>query len=219
MLTQNIKTMKIEVGEHIAADAVVQGTYWNGSRGCFIGCLTHSSVGNAAVVTERFGLPLPLVKICEHIFERLDVTEAVAFFAAIPDAIGNDGKDLSRLHWLFLIDTLKRMPIINQNVIDGLQLLANGKEWPQARSFARAAADAAADAAYAVARAANAAADAAYAVARAANAAANAAADAAYAAAYAAYTAAARAAYAADARAAEIRRQRDCVLQLMRDAK
>jgi hypothetical protein len=188
MLTKNHAELTAEVNAHIAADAVVQGTYWDEreGKGCFIGCLAHSS--DATVLQDRFGLPLPLVKICESIFEALAEADAKAFFASIPAAVGRDGKDLSRVHWAFLASELRALPATSVElravidpVIAGMDALASGGPWSK-------------DAAYAVARAA---ADAADAAVRAADAAY--AADAADAAAYAADAAARAAAYAADA--------------------
>jgi hypothetical protein len=229
MLSINTDTLRAEVAAHIAADAVVQGRYWKDGKGCFIGCLAHSR--DATVLGDRFGLPLPLVRICEGIFEALPADEAKSFFAAVPDAVGVDGKDLSRVHWAFLAEELRALPEVPpevQAVIDpviaGMDLLASGQKWPAAAYAARAAADAA-DAAYAAqaAYAADAAADAAHAARAAyADAAAYAAraSHAAAAAADAAARAAARAAaYAADAAraayAAVRRRQRDTILRLI----
>jgi hypothetical protein len=220
MLTKNHATLTAEVQAHITADAVIQGEYWDGSKGCFIGCLAHSS--DATVLQERFGLPLSLVKICENIFEALPAADAKAFFAAIPAAVGRDGKDLSRVHWKFLAAELRALPEVPENiqaviapVIKGMDLLAEGREWSRAAAHAAAyAARAAADAADAARAAARAAADAAYAAAHAAHAAARAA----RAAAHAAYAARA-AAYAAHAAYAAAReRQRDTILRLIGDA-
>jgi hypothetical protein len=159
MLTINTDLLRTEVAAHIAADAVVQGNYWEDGKGCFIGCLAHSA--NAEKLGERFGLPLPLVRICENIFESLPLDEAQAFFAAIPDAVGRDGKDLTRVHWAFLAFELRALPKVPDDihavidpVIAGMDLLAAGKEWPGA---ADAAVYAAASAASAAARAARAA--------------------------------------------------------------
>jgi hypothetical protein len=164
MLSINTDTLRAEVAAHIAADAVVQGHYWKDGKGCFIGCLAHSR--DATVLGDRFGLPLPLVRICEGIFEALPADEAKSFFAAVPDAVGVDGKDLSRVHWAFLAEELRALPEVPpevQAVIDpviaGMDLLASGQKWPAAARAAARAADAA-DAAYA-ADAADAAADAA----------------------------------------------------------
>ena len=200
MLTKNHETLAIEVARHIEADAVLQGTYWDGSRGCFIGCLAHSD--DASALGEMYGLPLPLVRICENVFEGLPAEEAKAFFAAIPDAVGRDGKDLTRVHWAFLASELRALPPVDaatQSVIDpviaGMDLLASGGEWSHNAAYAAQAAQAA-NAAYAAARAADAA--------RATNAA--------WAAAYAARSAADAAADAARLR------QRDTLLRLIAEA-
>ena len=147
MLTKNHDILTAEVQAHIAADAVIQGDYWDGSKGCFIGCLAHSS--DASVLCERFGLPLPLVRICENIFESLPYVAAKAFFAAIPGAVGRDGKDLTRVAWQFLAAELRALPGVSSYfqavidpVIEGMDLLASGEEWTGAYA-AYAAADAA----------------------------------------------------------------------------
>lgn len=244
MLTKNHETFTIEVKRHVEADAILQGRYWDGSHGCFIGCLAHSD--DASKLGELYGLPLPLVRICENIFEALPADEAKAFFAAVPDAVGRDGKDLTRVHWAFLASELRALPKVDDDtqsaidtVIKGMDVLASGGEWSR-----DAAADAAAYAAASAADAAASAADAADAAASAASAAyaadaaayaadaATYAADATYAAAHAARAAraahtartarAARAARAADAAyAAHVAtrlRQRDTILRLISEA-
>ena len=219
-LTKNTEILRAEVAAHINADALVRGAYWKpisnavGGYGCFISCLTHSSDPTPAF--ERFGLPVAVLRIAESIFEALPDSEGRAFFAALPDAVGRDGKDLSRVHWGFLAAELRAMPqapdaaqAVIDPVIEGMDLLFSGQQWPDARAAADAAyaaARAASYAAYAASYAAYAAAYAADAAADAADAAADAYAaakayDAAYAAAYAAATAADAAAKSADAAA------------------
>ena len=170
ILTRNHADLTLEVAKHIEADALVRGNYWDGIKGCFIGCLTHSSDPNPAF--ERFGLAEPLLRIAENIFEALPDDEGRAFFAALPDAVGCDGKDLTRVHWAFLASELRLLPQQDciDTVIAGMDLLSAGGEWSidAARAAARAA--------HAAARAAHAASDVAYAAAYAANAAAYAAA-------------------------------------------
>jgi hypothetical protein len=226
ILTINHAKMAAEVAKHIAADAVVQGEYWNGTHGCFIGCLAHSS--DASFLEREYGLPEPLVRICENIFEGLAPDEAKAFFAAIPDAVGRDGKDLSRVHWAFLASELRALPKVPDDiqavidpVISGMDLLAAGGKW--SADAARAAASAAAaDAARrrrrrrAAAAAAPPPAASAAAYAAASSAAYAAASAAAYAA--AAYAAASAAAYAASAYAAPRKRQRVTILNLIKAA-
>ena len=107
-LTKNTEILRAEVAAHIKADALVRGSYWNwkpnenavGGQGCFISCLTHSH--EAPPAFERFGLPVAVLRIAENIFQALPDDEGIAFFAALPDAVGRDGKDLSRVHWGFL---------------------------------------------------------------------------------------------------------------------
>lgn len=153
MLTKNTGKLFTTVAQHIAADAVVQGQYWKNGRGCFIACLAHSSC--AETVTIKYGIPVPLVRVLERIFESLNAIEARQFFADIPAAIAIDGKDLQLIVWQFLEETLLSLPVQTtdtRTVIAGLALLAQGGEWPEAA--ARAAAEAASAAARAAAEAA-----------------------------------------------------------------
>jgi hypothetical protein len=216
MLTKDTDILRQEVKAHIEADALVRGRYWDGDKGCFIGCLTHSS--NPAFASERFGLPEPLLRLAEHIFERLPADDAKAFFAAFPNAVVCDGKDLSRVHWVFLAAELRALPkqpvkvqAVIKRVIAGMDALASGGKYLNAKKDADAAANAAVLAAdyaadYAASAAAEAAYAASYAAARTSDAAARAAADAA--------DCAARAA----ARLTVIRRQRDLLLRLIEEA-
>ena len=227
ILTKNTDKLREEVAAHVAADSIVQGIYWDAEneRGCFIGCLGRSEDPTINEVT--YGLPVMLQRIAESIFESLPANEAKAFFATLPDAVGCDGKDLTRVGWQFLAAELRCLPAQSaeiQAVIDpviaGTALLASGQEWTAARAAAdaavraaRADAWAATDAAWAAADAADAAA---WAAADAARAAARAA-DAARAAAWAAWAAAARAAAAAAGAAARLR-QRDLLLRLIAES-
>ena len=149
-LTKNTEILRAEVAAHIRADALVRGSYWKpsenavGGQGCFISCLTHSSDPTPAF--ERFGLPVVVLRIAENIYEDLPDDEATAFFAALPDAVGRDGKDLSRVHWGFLVAELRAMPqttdavqAVIDPVIDGMDLLFSGQQWTAARAAARAA--------------------------------------------------------------------------------
>ena len=147
--SKNIADMKSEVLAHIAADAVIQGDYWStsenavGGKGCFIGCLTHSDSSNAEYITKRFGIPTAVLRIAERIFEQSPEDQAIRFFEEFPEAIGRDGKDLSRVHWLFLADILRHLPdqtgeikeLVNKTIA-GIDLLCQGKAWKNAADFA-----------------------------------------------------------------------------------
>jgi len=162
MLTRNTDKLRQEVAEHVAADSIVQGTYWDSEnkRGCFIGCLAKND--DPAINEVTYGLPVMVQRIAENIFEALPADEAKAFFAALPDAVSCDGKDLSRVGWQFLATELRNLPeqpaeiqAVIDPVIAGMDLLASGREWSASvaadASWAAAAAAAAADAARAAA--------------------------------------------------------------------
>ena len=145
MKTRNIELMTAEIDQHRAADRLVQGKYFDADtgRGCFIGCLAHGN--DIAVVAERFGVPEPLTRLLESIFEGLQFDEAADFFSAIPRAIGRDGKDLTRVHWAFLADLLRHLPDTDArgvvaDVTAGMDLLAAGQDWPGEKAAAEAAA-------------------------------------------------------------------------------
>lgn len=139
MLTKNFDLLSQRVKEHVVADSIIQGTYWDEGpqQGCFIGCLAHSD--NPVINEKTYGLPIAVQRIAENIFEGLPVDEAKAFFAALPDAIGCDGKDLSKVSWQFLAAELRSLPpqladiqAVIDPVIAGMDLMAQGLEWPEA---------------------------------------------------------------------------------------
>jgi len=143
MLTRNFQQLQHEVAYHVEADRVAQGSYST----CFIGCLAHGKDDPDYIETE-YGIPLMVARISESIFEGLPTDEAIGFFAALPSAVGFDGKDLSRVGWQFLASELRSLPPVDpeiQAVIDpviaGMDLLAAGKEWSK-KEAARAACEA-----------------------------------------------------------------------------
>lgn len=138
MLTQNIAQLRQEVAAHVAADTIIQKYYWDDhtQSGCFIGCLAK---GNNPMLNEiTYGLPVMLQRIAENIFEQLPAADAKAFFAALPEAINCDGKDLTRVVWQFLAANLRslncpaQIQIIIDPVITGMDLLASGQEYVNA---------------------------------------------------------------------------------------
>jgi hypothetical protein len=134
MLTRNFERLQPEVTAHVAADRVAQGSY----ETCFIGCLANGQ-GDPGRIENEYGIPLMVTHIAESIFEGLPADEAIKFFAALPEAVGSDGKDLTRLGWKFLATELRALPPVPDDiqacidpVIEGMDLLADGKEWPKA---------------------------------------------------------------------------------------
>lgn len=136
LLTRNTDLLRQEVAAHVAADQVRQEVYWDteNQHGCFIGCLNHS--GDPTGAEDKYGIPVMVQRIAESIFERLPAEDAVAFFAALPDAVQCDGKDLSRVGWQFLAAELRTLPLQEKEiqavidpVIAGIDRLASGMTW------------------------------------------------------------------------------------------
>ena len=130
MLTKNTAKLKQAVAEHIAAETMPDR---------FIGCLAHRD--DPSINEEIYGLPAVVQRITENIFEALPEDEARAFLASLPDAISCDGKDLSIVPWQFLAAELRSLPpqpddiqAVIDPVIAGMDLLAQGRDWPAAEA-------------------------------------------------------------------------------------
>ena len=127
MKTKNIKQMKVTVQQHLEADAVMQGEYWQrdnnavGGRGCFIGCLAHDA--DTRVLERQYGIPRVFSRIAEAIFERLPIYEAKQFFRDIPEAIGRDGRDLTLVPWQFFNQVGKELPDLEEADKKNLEIL------------------------------------------------------------------------------------------------
>jgi hypothetical protein len=92
----NDKTIKAKylarVRLHAEADEIVQGQYWEGGKGCAVGCTIHGS--DHGVYETELGIPREVAVIEDVIFEGLSNDKAKAwperFLAAI-----KPGQDLS----------------------------------------------------------------------------------------------------------------------------
>jgi hypothetical protein len=100
--------------------------------------LAHSD--DPFFIAREYGIPVPLLRLAESIFERLPADEAPQLFAAFPDAIGGDGKDLHGVPFLFLAEQLRQVPtdgamfpVAVQSALgrwaDGLELMARNQPW------------------------------------------------------------------------------------------
>ena len=89
----------LRVAAHAEADEIVKGRYWEGGKGCAVGCTIH---GEAHEDFEReLGIPQMLAWLEDVIFEglpnRLAKTWPERFLSSI-----SPGRDLSRVGWQFL---------------------------------------------------------------------------------------------------------------------
>src|SRR5690606_11533525 len=93
---QNIKDKYIaRMKAHMEADNLVQGTGWDGRKGCAVGC-TFERYDHARAATE-IGVPETLIRLEECIFENSPPAKAKLFRLAFLEAIPV-GSDLS-LTW------------------------------------------------------------------------------------------------------------------------
>jgi hypothetical protein len=96
------KAVIARVKEHQRLDQIIQGTYWDGARGCAIGCVLHS--GDHMAYETQLGLPVFLAYMDEHIFEQLPLEEAkgwpLRFIEAVPVGVDLDLIFPRFVHWL-----------------------------------------------------------------------------------------------------------------------
>jgi len=153
------------VREHQRLDQIAQQIYWDGSKGCAIGCVLHGDQHLA--FEQQLGLPVFLAYIDEHIFERLPLEEARAwplrFIEAVPVGVDLELVFPRFMHWLLSDPNGMRqyanaemLPIIDSLVamyarrIEGVPFDLCAAE--SATSAARSAAERAAASAWSVAR-------------------------------------------------------------------
>jgi hypothetical protein len=102
-----------QLRSHEEADEIVKGRYWEGGKGCAVGCTIHS--GEHVEYETRFGIPQVLARLEDLIFEGLPNAEAkhwpILFMSAI-----RTGADLSLVHWRFL-----HWMLTDENVNPGIE--------------------------------------------------------------------------------------------------
>jgi pyruvate/2-oxoglutarate dehydrogenase complex dihydrolipoamide acyltransferase (E2) component len=150
------------VRAHAKADEIIHGKYWEGGRGCAVGCTIHS--GNHQAYEDELGIPKALAHLEDTLFEGQHNGDAKQFPARFISAI-RVGADLSKvqfqfLHWLLTEELAVRddpavMAIVKE-CADVLEPATRGLpiDLNRARNAAAAAAAGAAEAVWAAAAAA-----------------------------------------------------------------
>lgn len=85
---------------HRAADEIIKGSYWEGGKGCAVGCTIHSSEHSS--YESELGIPQIIARLEDRIFENLPNDLAMTWPERFLDAIPI-GKDLSRVWPKFAI--------------------------------------------------------------------------------------------------------------------
>lgn len=84
---------------HYDADEIVKGRYWEGGKGCAVGCTLHNS--NHAAYETKLGIPEMLAWLEDSIFEGLPNDKAKLWPIRFSKAIAV-GADLSRVGYQFM---------------------------------------------------------------------------------------------------------------------
>ncbi len=85
---------------HKKADAIVQGTYWTGSKGCAVGCTIEGS-DHSKYETE-LGIPKELAYLEDGLFEEMNIKDAIEWPSKFLNAV-QVGTDLSQVVAKFVI--------------------------------------------------------------------------------------------------------------------
>jgi hypothetical protein len=85
---------------HAAADELVKGQYWQGGKGCAVGCMVKS--WNHSLYEPMFGIPAIIAGLEDAIFEGLPNDEAKSWPIQFLEAI-KPGSDLSKVAPKFFV--------------------------------------------------------------------------------------------------------------------
>ena len=88
------------VRAHAVADEIIKGVYWEGGKGCAVGCSVHSS--DHRLYETEMGIPRILARLEDRIFEGLPNELAKSWPERFLEAI-SVGKDLSKVWKHFAI--------------------------------------------------------------------------------------------------------------------
>jgi hypothetical protein len=96
---------------HREADRIAAGWYWKNGRGCAVGCSIHDfrpgSEGDHSLYPVLFGIPEPLARLEDTIFEGLPADLRPDWPLRFVEAI-QEGADLSRVAPAFLLRVQER---------------------------------------------------------------------------------------------------------------
>jgi hypothetical protein len=72
MLTQEVKNLYVvRAVQHQLNDEIVQGQYWDGKKGCCVGCLAHTNDSPHKALAQATGVPEWLYQVADVIHEGL----------------------------------------------------------------------------------------------------------------------------------------------------
>ena len=161
MITQEIKTQMVdEAILHREQDLLIKGHFWDGHKGCSVGCFVKTENSPHAKLAEITGMPEYMHHLQDTIFEGLPEETryhwSERFFKAAPVGLSHDDYDL-KIRNPFLVFILKgvldtfdhkKHPYVKKAIDTVIDLYESGEtDLGKFRDAAAYAADAAADAA------------------------------------------------------------------------
>jgi hypothetical protein len=159
MLTQKIKNELIaEAIEHRKQDLFIRGNYWDGHKGCSVGCFVKTHDNPHEKLAERTGLPVWLHYLQDRLFEGMTYDNmpywSERFFKAAPVGLTSEQID-KQIKAPFLIFVLEstldkfdhdKYPDVLKSIQTVIDLYKSGEtdvdKFKAAADAARAAADA-----------------------------------------------------------------------------
>ncbi|HEY5235349.1 MAG TPA: hypothetical protein VIJ14_04150, partial [Rhabdochlamydiaceae bacterium] len=100
---------------HALADEIIKGQYWEGGKGCAVGCTIHGSTHKDYEI--ELGIPEWLARLEDALFENISDEKAKQWPVQFLEAI-NIGSDLEKVKKPFLIFILKN----NLKTLDSLKV-------------------------------------------------------------------------------------------------
>jgi hypothetical protein len=89
--------------KHQLADEIIKGKYWEGGKGCAVGCLVHGE--SHAQLAEELGMPIQMAYLIDRLFEGMPLDKAKAFPLRFVKSLPV-GKDLGPVMDRFLLALL-----------------------------------------------------------------------------------------------------------------
>ena len=126
MWNQETKDKWVKIMQaHQDADALMQGQWFNGEKGCFFGCAMQTDEEPLEKATKEMGLPIWLVYLAERIFEGLPADEALKFPVQLLEAapVNVDFVEVECKQSIARLDRLLDLPDLPGDVISAINIV------------------------------------------------------------------------------------------------
>ena len=101
------------VDDHLQAAEIIHGGYWNGERGCAIGCTIHSS--DHAEYESVLGIPRWLAILEDYLFEHMKETDSYGLPGRLLEAIPIGYSNWNALYHDFCAFVLREVAVFDRD--------------------------------------------------------------------------------------------------------